>query len=61
SCEICGETAKNIVVAGDAGFMEEWNERDVGDYSSGAHQLFSAPATKGIFCTCPAIESYFVQ
>ncbi|XP_057857243.2 uncharacterized protein LOC131066467 [Cryptomeria japonica] len=35
SCEICGETAKNIVVAGDAGFMEEWNERDVGDYSSG--------------------------
>jgi len=35
TCEICGETAKNIVGARDADFMEDWNERDTGDYSSG--------------------------
>eukprot|EP00252_Welwitschia_mirabilis_P024342 TRINITY_DN7185_c0_g1_i1.p1 TRINITY_DN7185_c0_g1~~TRINITY_DN7185_c0_g1_i1.p1 ORF type:complete len:344 (+),score=81.76 TRINITY_DN7185_c0_g1_i1:282-1313(+) len=28
-CEICGETANNIVGSVDAQFMEEWNERDV--------------------------------
>ncbi|KAK2357499.1 RING/FYVE/PHD zinc finger superfamily protein [Trifolium repens] len=26
-CEICGETAKNVSVAANNGFMEEWNDR----------------------------------
>lgn len=33
-CEICGETAKNVVGVGDAVFLEEWNDRDA-DNSSG--------------------------
>lgn len=28
SCEICGETAMNVVGVGDAVFLEEWNDRD---------------------------------
>ncbi|CAA0832901.1 RING/FYVE/PHD zinc finger superfamily protein [Striga hermonthica] len=30
-CEICGETAENITVLNDAGFMEEWNESRLAD------------------------------
>ncbi|KAL3615140.1 hypothetical protein CASFOL_040801 [Castilleja foliolosa] len=30
TCEICGQTAKNITGVGDAGFMEEWNETGSG-------------------------------
>jgi len=33
-CEICGETAKNVIGVGDAVFLEEWNDRDA-ENSSG--------------------------
>eukprot|EP00249_Psilotum_nudum_P010264 c22434_g1_i3 orf=227-469(+) len=27
-CEICGSTVQNVMGAGDASFMERWNDRD---------------------------------
>ncbi|KAL0407441.1 UNVERIFIED_CONTAM: hypothetical protein Slati_4058000 [Sesamum latifolium] len=35
-CEICGETAKNVVGVGDNGFMEEWNENRSAESGTGS-------------------------
>ncbi|KAE9598930.1 hypothetical protein Lal_00022383 [Lupinus albus] len=39
-CEICGETAKNVVGFADPGFMVEWNERRLMDVESNSSRRF---------------------
>ncbi|XP_019422469.1 PREDICTED: uncharacterized protein LOC109345224 [Lupinus angustifolius] len=39
-CEICGETAKNVVGFADPGFMVEWNERRLMDNESNSSGRF---------------------
>jgi hypothetical protein len=37
-CEICGETAKNVSVAANNGFIEEWNDRRFVDNDGNSSQ-----------------------
>ncbi|KAK7245524.1 hypothetical protein RIF29_40370 [Crotalaria pallida] len=50
SCEICGETAKNVSGVADHGFMVEWNERRFIDDDSNSSRMFGGCWRGQPFC-----------